>query len=248
MEILIGIVVVIGIVIFISRNSKSNTQKETQKTEPDIDIKKLVREMFQQVFPNGQKDIQEGTNALLNILNHSVDRKTAEDIFVKSSVICHGASIKQEFNKERLKTHLAPYALHYFNNVSFNEFYNYLISRNSKALLLNEFFNRFNEEQSRSGTDQDEMPQGYGEFGLDITNPIPVRSVPDSYNYLKRLRTAFDDKLTYDRIGSMNAPNIEQIIDAYNLYLDNKKIATIYICPYNKKTSSKAPKGLKLVS
>ncbi len=244
MGILIGIVVVIGVIgAIVFFTNSINKKKSVDKVELDD----YIKELYQKVFPNGQKDIQEGTNDLLDILHYSVDRKTAEDIFVKSSVICYSSSFKQQFDKERLKSHLAPYALHYFNNVSFNEFYNYLISRNPRA-SVNEMFNRFNEEQSRSGTDQDEMPQGYGEFGLDKTNPIPVRSVPESYNYLKRLRTSNGGNLTYDRIGSMKAPNIEQIIDAYNLYLDNKKIATIYICPYNKKTSSKAPKGFKLVS
>lgn len=32
-----------------------------------------------------------------------------------------------------------------------------------------------------SGTIEDEMPEGYGEFGIEITNPIPVSSIPDSY-------------------------------------------------------------------
>ena len=97
-----------------------------------------------------------------------------------------------------------------------------------------------------NGTDQDEMPEGYGEFGLEITNPIPTSSVLESYNYLNNLTTNSGEKITYQRIGSMSAPNIEAIIDGYNIFSKDCEIATIYICPYNKKTSSKTPKNFNL--
>jgi len=97
------------------------------------------------------------------------------------------------------------------------------------------------------GTSEDTMPEGYGEFGLEITNPIPVNSIIGNKLYLDRLWTTDNVKVTYERIGSMRAPNISSIIDGYEIYAKGKKIATLYICPYNKKNSEKAPKGFKLV-
>ena len=97
------------------------------------------------------------------------------------------------------------------------------------------------------GTSEDMMPEGYGEFGLDITNPIPVHTIVGNKLYLDRLRTADGIKVSYDRIGSMHAPNIPSIIDGYRIFINEKQIATLYICPYNKKNSEKAPKGFKLV-
>lgn len=97
-----------------------------------------------------------------------------------------------------------------------------------------------------TGTDKDVMPEGYGEFGLEITNPIPTSSIPDSNFYLNSLRTQNGSEITFDRIGSMGAPNISHTIDAYTISANGQELATIYICPYNKKTSTKAPKGFIL--
>lgn len=95
--------------------------------------------------------------------------------------------------------------------------------------------------------DKDEMPEGYGEFGLEKTNPIPTSSIVDSYFYLGRLRAQNGSEVTYDRIGSMDSENIKHTIDGYNLFVNGDIITTIYICPNNKKTSTKAPKGFKLI-
>jgi hypothetical protein len=110
-----------------------------------------------------------------------------------------------------------------------------------------------------NGTDQDEMPTGYGEFGLEVTNPIPTRGIPGSRAYMNNLRFADGTCIRCDRWGSMGAPNIQSIIDAYRIFpseeqsywglycYNEEPIATIYICPYNNKNSTKAPKGFILV-
>lgn len=91
-----------------------------------------------------------------------------------------------------------------------------------------------------------EINQGIGEFGLELTNPIPTSSIPESYLYLTRLRTMDGSGITFKRIGSMSAPNINDPIDAYKIYSNGIEITTIYICGYYFKTSNKAPKGFKL--
>ncbi|MDH6343308.1 hypothetical protein M2480_001297 [Parabacteroides sp. PFB2-12] len=97
------------------------------------------------------------------------------------------------------------------------------------------------------GTEEDVMSEGYGDFGLEITNPIPVNTVYGSISYLGRLRTLEGIKVSYKRIGSMNSPNITSIIDGYKIFANEKQIAILYICPYNKKNSRKAPNGFKLL-
>ena len=118
---------------------------------------------------------------------------------------------------------------------------------NKKREIFFEIARDFSKASNPSGTIEDEMPEGYGEFGIEITNPIPVSSIPDSYIYLNRLRTQNGSKITYNRIGGMNAPNIKNIIDAYKISVNEKQVATFYICSYNEKTSCKAPKGFKLI-
>ncbi len=236
-----GIVAIIFIIRAINTSSRKNNKNELQS---------LLSKMHKEIFPNGKKDIDEGTKELLRILNFSIDEKTAENIFIKSSSICYITSMNNEFSKERLKQHLSSYALHFFNDTSLSNFYDYLLSKNRRAKALNnliEVARAFAHSSNPTGTDKDEMPEGYGEFGLEITNPIPVSSIPDGYLYLNRLRTESGSKITYQRIGGMKAPNISHIVDAYRIFVDGREITKIYICAYNKKTSTKAPRGFILV-
>ena len=71
-------------------------------------------------FPKGEKDINAVTNAVLNILNNKISREEAKNIAVKSVVI---SRISKDFNKERLKQHLASYCLQHFNDVQIETFY-----------------------------------------------------------------------------------------------------------------------------
>jgi hypothetical protein len=235
--IITGIVIV---AIFIIRTINIAKQKRSKHGLQDL-FEKIQRE----IFPNGKIDIDAGTKELLRILNNKVNEETAQTIFLKSSSICYTTSLNNEFSKERLKQHLSPYALHYFNDKALNDFYAYLLSKNARANIL-EISREFSKSMNPRGTDQEEMPEGYGEFGLEITNPIPVSSIPDSYFYLQKLKTTNGETITFNRIGSMQAPNITNLIDAYKIFVNGKPRATIYICPYNKETSTKAPKGFKL--
>jgi hypothetical protein len=219
-----------------------------QKSELGSFLDKIGKEMF----PNGKKDIDAGINELLRILNYKIEASMAQTIFIRSSSICYMTGLRNEFSKERLKRHLAPYALQYFDEAALEEFYIYL-RRNNKItndcdIHLNQAREYAISARGNNATDKDIMPEGYGEFGLEITNPVPTRSIPDGYHYLNCLRTTDGSKITYSRIGSMSAPNINQIIDGYKIYVQGNQIATIYICPYNKKNSSKAPKGFILMS
>jgi hypothetical protein len=101
---------------------------------------------------------------------------------------------------------------------------------------------------SKDGTDQDTIPVGYGEFGYDLTNPIPVNTIFGNTAYLAKLRTMDGIKITYNRIGSFSSPVSNNLVDGYEVFANEQKIATLYIDPYNKKNSDKAPKNFKLIS
>ena len=103
--------------------------------------------------------------------------------------------------------------------------------------------------EMRNGVDADEVPNGSGEFGLSPTNPIPCKTTFGSTAYLGRLRAPDDTKVTYTRIGSMNHNLEPGPTDAYDVFhRDGRKLATIYICPYHKRISGKAPRGLTLAT
>lgn len=99
----------------------------------------------------------------------------------------------------------------------------------------------------RNGCDSDEIPTGHGKFGHDITNPIPVRGIPANTVYLSRLRTEDGRPIKWERIGSFHAENIESPIDGYRIFDQTQaQIAVLYISPYHKRISGKAPKGFLL--
>ena len=96
------------------------------------------------------------------------------------------------------------------------------------------------------GTDADVIPEGTGEFGLEVTNPIPTSTNYGSISYLGKLRTLDGVKVEYERRGSYQAANIPSMIDGYKITANGKDVATIFLCPYNKKNSEIAPRGFKL--
>ena len=101
--------------------------------------------------------------------------------------------------------------------------------------------------ESEGGTDQDTIPEGFGEFGYDATNPIPVNTIFGNTAYLGRLRTIDGAKVSYERKGSTGAHNIENPIDIYDIFNGDDFITTLYISPYHKRNSDLAPKGFKLI-
>ena len=94
-------------------------------------------------------------------------------------------------------------------------------------------------------TEEDVIPEGIGEFGFDMTNPIPCATVPDSYYYLDNL-TKDGIPVTYNRLGSFRVDNIKKPIDGYDLFVNEEKVGTIYISAYHLKNSFLAPEGFEL--
>ncbi len=99
-----------------------------------------------------------------------------------------------------------------------------------------------------TGCDGDELPNGHGEFGLTPTNPIPTNTVMGSRSYLSHLLTADGKKVENNRRCSMSSEVTQMPIDVYDLSLpDGTPVGTIYISPWQKKTSAKAPRGFRLL-
>ncbi|MBO1906553.1 sel1 repeat family protein [Microvirga sp. 3-52] len=104
------------------------------------------------------------------------------------------------------------------------------------------------EMMSSAGVDTDQLPGSYGEFGgLEVSNPIPCKGILGSRAYLERLRTPDGSTITYDRRGSWISQVSSHPIDGYAIANPTgRHLATIYISPYNRRNSSKAPKGFIL--
>ena len=95
-----------------------------------------------------------------------------------------------------------------------------------------------------NGATTDIIPGALGEYGFDVTNPIPTRGVPSNEAYLKSLSLLSNEPFHWERIGSFTAPNIKNLIDGYRIITDcGEYLCTIYISPYQGIISKTAPKG-----
>src|SRR6218665_3348538 len=105
----------------------------------------------------------------------------------------------------------------------------------------------FQVEARAAGADTEDIPKASGPFGLCNTNPIPTRSVAGSNGYLESRRTKDGRRVTANRMGSTSAEDVTSgMIDIYQLSADGQPAATIYVCPYHKRNSAKAPDGFYL--
>lgn len=98
------------------------------------------------------------------------------------------------------------------------------------------------------GTALDEIPEGFGAFGHEATNPIPTKGIGGSEEYLNSLSLTNGSKIKWRRVGSLSVDNINNPIDIY-LVLDantGQELAKLFLSPYNKRTSAKPPVGFNL--
>src|SRR5262245_1158330 len=59
-------------------------------------------------------------------------------------------------------------------------------------------------EKFMSGESVDEVPTSFGEFGLTLTNPIPVNGAMGEVAYLSSLRHLGKTNILFHRLGSLD--------------------------------------------
>lgn len=107
---------------------------------------------------------------------------------------------------------------------------------------------QYQAESSKDGVDTDDIPKGYGPYGLCKTNPVPTQGIPGSNEYLSRLRAKDGRSIESSRIGSTSADEVTSgAIDMYSISSGGVSLGTVYLCPYHKRNSGKAPEGFRLV-
>ena len=114
-----------------------------------------------------------------------------------------------------------------------------------RTIILDEIYSNPN-SPTPWGISSSEHFWGVGEFGLEITNPIPTFGVPANEIYLNKLLLPNGLKPRWRRIGSTSTFSITKSIDMYEIF-DNQgeTVCTLYINPYHLKISNKIPKGFK---
>lgn len=210
-------------------------------------LNKLMEQIHKDVFPNGISQQKQELEELADILGVPASR-----ISGTFSYACSRAFIGN-CDKETLVTGIA----HHKDGLSeaqIEKFAKYVFTklvRQKSGITDQTFIDAFLNAQgflsdNYGGIMYDEIPGGYGEFGLSINNPVPVNGILSSDRYLSRLITSDGFAIKWNRLGSGGAENIDNPIDIYNVTDERGgKRATIYISPYHPSTSKKAPKGYK---
>ena len=97
------------------------------------ELNTAISQMLNKYFPKGEKDIEAGTQEILFILSNRISKSDARNIFVKSVAI---SRISDNFDKERLKSHLAGYCIQHFNENQIEKLYCYIVALGA-AMLMN---------------------------------------------------------------------------------------------------------------
>jgi tetratricopeptide (TPR) repeat protein len=201
---------------------------------------KLFKMVRKNHFPGGNKQINEKSKEIVRITNDKLTLNEAKSLLLKSTMILVLNStrvlgfIKKEFG-DKLEDEEIRLVVEYIICGSSNE--------KTKEFIDAGF------GTDNMGYDDDELPIGFGEFGRCMTNPIPVRGIASNEVYLRKLVTKDNKKIKWERIGSQisEVKGIDKPIDIYEVFTEDRKESEIlYIFPYNRKTSNKAPEGFKI--
>jgi tetratricopeptide (TPR) repeat protein len=207
-----------------------------KKTEKE----KLFEMVHKTYFPGGDKQISEKSRKIVVLANDKLSLGEAKSLLLKSTMIL-------VLNRTGVLDFIE------------REFGDKLEEKEIKSIVGYIMFNSSDERTEKiidsgfgtddMGYDDNEIPIGFGEFGRCLTNPIPVRGITANEVYLGKLLTEDDKKIKWERTGSREpeVKGIDGVIDIYKIFTEDKKdLGFLYIFPYNRKTSNKAPEGFKI--
>lgn len=209
----------------------------------------LMDQMANMLF-GGLDQMREQINELYDLLNHRYShRQVANALTWMTSHFSHSEdkSSQSMVDEGQMMRRDNP-----FSREDALTIYNFVVNKHiakmfpgAPAEVLNAMFVGLG--NSEDGASTDVIPGAYGEYGFCLTNPIPTKGIPANEVYLRRLALLSGEPFHWERIGSFGAPNIKHPIDAYEIISESgKTLCTIYISPYQKVISNKAPKGFYL--
>src|SRR5687768_890963 len=92
-------------------------------------------------------------------------------------------------------------------------------------------------EMITAGADVDEIESAFGDFGLILTNPIPVNGPIGEVVYLSSLRLG-TKKILFHKIGSLDGIDIFESVS-----MDGEIWDIFYLDMFHPRKSKKPPKG-----
>jgi hypothetical protein len=215
------------------------------KSKETLALEANLEKMVQFLFPNGDTDITRDAKRIHILANG----KLSYDECKENVIGCKGIIyIAENKSAERLVPSIMA-RLKKCNEKEAYSIYAYLSGESMYMDRINAMAgsNLITSELHQNGVDSDELTNGFGEYGLTKTNPIPTISADGSNDYLSRLRYN-KQNISYVRTGSVTAPEITNApIDVYAITYLNTNLVNIYICPYHRRNSKKVPKGFEFI-
>lgn len=220
--------------------------KERKATDKASALKGVMQEINKNLFPGGTKQIEKETQLLQTSLH---EKYSFEDVKNTLLYISSIFLLSTDKSQDGIVSRVLKRPQNSLDRSSIIVIYQFVAK---KAMGKNKKTNdselqyilNFINGNINNGCTENEIPNGYGEFGLTKTNPVPVKGILANEAYLSQLRTLKGDELRWNRLGSTHAPNIDSPIDIYRITTkDGIDMGHIYINPYQNHTSTKAPKG-----
>lgn len=209
-------------------------------------LKRIMREINNNLFPGGAKQIKKETQLLQASLH---GRYSFEDVKSTLLYISSIFLLSTDKSQDGIVSRVLKCPQNKLDGSSIIVIYQFvakkIMRKNGDANDSDlQYILSFINGNINNGCTENEIPNGYGEFGLTKTNPVPVKGILANEAYLSQLRTLKGDELRWNRLGSTRAPNIDSPIDIYRITTKNGiDMGRIYISPYQSHTSTKAPKG-----
>jgi hypothetical protein len=220
------------------------------KSKQEKNVEKIKEEAFNKIFPGGDKQIDIEVDEISNLIGDKYPRAQLAKAYIR---VAYSFFLSQDKREETVVQSVRDMMNGKNAKEDFLKIYNYTKIKFLKQQFGTEDPSELEEFASRMfggnvGCDSDEIPGGFGEFGYSVNNPIPTNGIMGSNTYLSRLKLISGNiESEWGRTGPRVAENIENVIDEYQLSSPSgERIAVIYISPYHRRNSEKAPNGFKL--
>lgn len=221
------------------------------KSKQKKDMEDAIHKIHAAIFPRGEADIQRDCQRIDTLVRGKIPQEKLKGFVTGCKALLHISNFDsdQRFVKsfmiraEGVISEAEAYAVFAYLEGEAS-FYDRIILNFGNSEAAKNMLDDMPWTYSK-GTSGDMIPGGYGEFGLELSNPVPTVSVRGSNYYLSRLRHR-GLLIEADRLGSMSSDVTPGNVDAYILSAAGINISTIYICPYHKRISRVAPKGFSL--
>ena len=221
------------------------------KSKQERDVENMFRKINAMIFPGGEADVRRDCQRIDALVGGRIPQDKLRGFVSGCKALLHISELDsdQKFVKSfmarsegRISEAEAYSVFSYLEGEA--NYYDKIGLLAEKGVDVKEMLGNMPWIYSE-GTDKDEIPGGYGEFGLAVSNPVPTISVRGSNLYLARLRSR-GRPVEANRFGSMSSDVTPGSVDAYRLSVGGSDVGTVYLCPYHKRISGLAPRGFSL--